>query len=71
MAMDVFFAFGRIDKIKKVWQAHNKTNTFYFCFDNAESAALVLTTTNNMKIIGHKLLSPLQDVRNLLDEEND
>ena len=29
MAMDVFVAFGRIDRIKKVWQAHNKTNTYY------------------------------------------
>ena len=29
MAMDVFVAFGRIERIKKVWQAHNKTNTFY------------------------------------------
>ena len=36
MAIDVFVAFGRVDRIKKVWQAHKKINTFYFCFDNAE-----------------------------------
>ena len=29
MAMDVFAAFGRVKRIKKVWKAHNKTNTFY------------------------------------------
>ena len=28
MAMDVFVAFGRIERIKKVWHALNKTNTF-------------------------------------------
>ena len=39
MAMEVFVAFGRVEWFKKVWQAHNKTNT-YFCFANEESAAL-------------------------------
>ena len=71
MAMDVFDAFGRIERIKKVWQAHNKTNTFYLCFDNPESAALAQSKTNNMEVLWCKLLSSLQDVGNLLDEEND
>ena len=30
--MDVFVAFGIIDRIKKVWQAYNKINPLYFCF---------------------------------------
>ena len=46
MAMEVFVGFGRVDRIKNVWQAHNKTNTFYFCFANAESAALAQSKTN-------------------------
>ena len=71
MAMDVFVAFGRIKSIKKVWQVHNKTNAFYFCFENPESAALAQSKTNNIEILGCQLLSSLQDVRNLLDEEND
>ena len=71
MAIDLFVAFGRIERIKKVWQAHNKTNTFYFCFDNPESAALAQSKTNNMEVLGRKLLSSFQDVRNLLDEEDD
>ena len=71
MAMDVFVAFSRVDRIKKVWQAHNKTNNFYFCFDNAESATLAQSKTNNMEVLGCKLLSSLQDVRNPADEEND
>ena len=70
MAMDVFVSFGRIERIKKVWQAHNKTNTFYFCFDNPESAALEQSKTDNMEVLGCKLLSSLHDVKNLLDEEN-
>ena len=70
MAMDVFVVFVRIVRIKKVCQAHNKINTFYFCFDNAESAVLAQFKTNNMEVLGCKLLCSLQDVRNLLDEEN-
>ena len=58
-------------ELKKVWQAHNKTNTFYFCFENAESSALAQLKTNNMDILGHKLIFSIQDVRNLADEEND
>ena len=69
--MEGFVAFGRVERIKKVWQVHNKTNTFYFCFDNAESAALSQSKTNNMDFIGHKFLSLLQDARNLADKEND
>ena len=71
MAMDVVVAFGRVDRIKKVQQAHNKINTFYFCFDNAESVSLVQSKTNNMEVLWRKFLSSLQDVRNLVDEEND
>ena len=54
MAMDVFVAFGRVERIKKVWQTHNKTSTFYFCFDNVESAASAQSKTNNMDVLGHK-----------------
>ena len=60
----------RVDRIKNVWQAHNRTNTFYFCFENAESAALAQSKTN-MEVLGHKFISSIQDVRNLADEEND
>ena len=32
MAMEVFVTFSRIERIKKVWQAHNKTYIlFLFC----------------------------------------
>ena len=68
--MEIFVAFGRVERIKKVWQAHNKTNTFYFCFASAESAALAKLKTNNLDVLGHKLISSIQDVINLTDEEN-
>ena len=60
----------RVDRIKNVWQAHNRTNTFYFCFENAESA-LAQSKTNNIDILADKLISSIQDVRNFADEEND
>ena len=43
----------------------------YSYFNNAESAPLARSKTNNMDILGHKLLSSLQDVRNLAHKEND
>ena len=48
--MKVFVAYGRVDTIKKVWQAHNKINKYYFCFENAESAALAESKTKQHKM---------------------
>ena len=66
MAIEIFVAFGKVDRIKKVWQDHNKTNTFYFCFANAESVAIPQSKTNNMYVLGHKLISSIQDEENYL-----
>ena len=65
--MEVFVG---VEKILKIQQAHNKTNAFYFCFENAESSASVQSKTNNMDFLGHYLLPSLQDVGNLADKEN-
>ena len=43
MAIDVFVAFGRVDRIK-AWQA----STLFICFENSESAALAQSKTNNL-----------------------
>ena len=60
MAMEVFVAFGRVEQIKILWQAHNKTNTFYFFFANAESAALTQSKINNKKEV-LEMLNPFFD----------
>ena len=51
-AMKIFVAFDRVERIKKVWQAHNKTNKFYFCFASAKSTSSAKSKTNNTDILG-------------------
>ena len=67
-ALKTFFEFGRLERINKVWQAHNKTNTFYFCFGRVKSAAVVHSKNKNVDVLGHKLIS-IQDIWNVADEK--
>ena len=57
-------------KYKKLWQAHNKKNTFYLSFMSVGSAATAYLKTNNLNILGYKLVSSIQDKRNVVDKEN-
>ena len=53
IAMEVFVAFGRVERIKK---KYDRLVIKQIHIDNAESAALAQSKTNNMEVLRYKLI---------------